>query len=131
LEYGRSIATTLAYTAAVDLTKELLEEEGLGVLSEIDVGRTLHETIGVTFGPYCILGVCVPQLAHRALKSDARVGLLLPCNVTVQRAGDRTIVSVIDARALLSIAGDPSLTPIADEVNTRLGRVLNALAMAG
>jgi uncharacterized protein (DUF302 family) len=51
--------------------------------------------------------------------------LLLPCNVVVQYDKEQTIVSIVDSRALLSIVGNPQLEPVAEDVNSRLQRVLD------
>ena len=47
-----------------------LKEEGFGVLTEIDVAKTLKEKIDVDFRRYRILGACSPRHAHRALSAD-------------------------------------------------------------
>ncbi|MGZ3497800.1 MAG: DUF302 domain-containing protein [Vulcanimicrobiaceae bacterium] len=127
-EYGRVVATDLPFEAAIDRVKSLLKDDGFGILCEIDVTKTLQEKLGKEFRPYRILGACNPPLAHQALSTDAQLGLLLPCNVVVQTEEGHTIVSAIDTRALMSVAKNPSLLPIADEVNTRLNRVLDRIA---
>jgi uncharacterized protein (DUF302 family) len=126
--YGKVVTTSLGYHDAVDRAKEILKDEGFGVLCEIDVAQTLLEKIGAEFAPYRILGACNPQFAHQALSLEPQLGLLLPCNVVVQVENGKTVVSAIDARALLGIVGNDHLLGVADEVNTRLGRVLDRIA---
>lgn len=126
--YGHVVSTRLPYDAAIEKVTSLLKDEGFGVLCDIDVAKTMRDKLGKEFRPYRILGACNPTLAHEALSSNAQLGLLLPCNVVVQSEGGRTIVSAINTRSLLSVASDPSLLPIADEVNARLVRVLDRIA---
>ncbi len=128
VQYGHTVSTTLSFDNAVERVTALLKDEGFGVLCDIDVTKTMHEKLGNEFRPYRILGACNPKLAYEALSSNAQLGLLLPCNVVVQVENGQTVISAINTRALLSIASDPSLLPIADEVNTRLMRVLDAVA---
>lgn len=129
--YGHRIVTPLAFEAAIRATKAALRSEGFGILCEIDVQRTLREKAGIELRPYVILGACNPHLAGNALQREPQIGLLLPCNVVVNEEGGKTIVSVIDAEALLTIAKQPDLQPMAAEVNARLKRVLDMVAAAG
>lgn len=83
--FSKTIAAP--FDQAVAQTREALSKEGFGVISEIDVSKTLKNKIGVDFRPYLILGACNPALAHEALKLEDKVGTMLPCNVVVQDAG--------------------------------------------
>jgi uncharacterized protein (DUF302 family) len=126
--YGNSVVTSLSFDAALARTKDALKDEGFGVLSEIDVAKTLKDKIDVEFRPYTILGACNPQLAHRALSAEDDLGLLLPCNVVVAVDDGGTRVSAIDAAAMMGMVGNAALTAIAAEVNERLERVLMRIA---
>ena len=125
--YAKVVTTKLSHADAVEQVTVLLKQEGFGVLCDIDVSKTLKEKIGADFRPYRILGACNPDFAHQALSEEAQLGLLLPCNVVVQEEEGTTVVSAIDARALLAVVGKPSLLTVADEVNARLGRVLDTI----
>jgi uncharacterized protein (DUF302 family) len=134
LKYGHAVRVRLSYEQALDRARALLKEEGFGVLCDVDVTATLKEKIGADFRRYRILGACNPSLAHQALERESQLGLLLPCNVVVQELDGTTIVSAIDARALLSLVGNSELLQVADEVNGGLRRTLErleALAKAG
>jgi len=128
LPYGREVRTGLSFDRAIDRAKELLKGEGFGVLCEIDVTATMQEKLGETFRPYRILGACNPQLAHRTLVAEPQIGLLLPCNVVVQELDGETIVSAINAQAMIGFVGNANLVGVADEVTERLDRVLDAIA---
>lgn len=127
IAYGYSTVIDAPFEDCVARVRDLLKAEGFGILCEIDVARTLKDKADVDFRPYLILGACNPQLAHRALSAEAQLGLLLPCNVVVQKDGDRTMVSAIDAQKMLELVGNPDVSEIASDANARLRRVIDAL----
>lgn len=113
---------------ARDRTIAALKTEGFGVLTEIDVRKTLMEKLGVDHPPYVILGACNPPLAHRALTGDPGVGLLLPCNVVVAAHPEGgSVVSAINPRAMFQVVDNKDLAPVVAEVEARLRRVIAAL----
>ncbi len=125
--YGFGTRVSLGFDAAVQRTTELLKEEGFGVLTTIDVQKTLREKLGAEFRRYVILGACNPPLAHRALTAELEIGLLLPCNVIVYEDGAATAVSFMDAGAALGFVGNPALDPVGREARERLERVARRL----
>ncbi len=130
LRYG--FETTLegtSYDGAVERVTGELKKEGFGVLTEIDIKATLKKKLGVDFRRYVILGACNPQLAHRALDAEPNIGLLLPCNVVVQEtAGGSVLVSIADPRAMFALVENADVAPVAEEAETRLRRVFDAIA---
>ncbi len=128
IPYGNVVSVDLPFDIAVDRIKSLLADEGFGVLCDIDVAKTLREKTSTDFRPYRIIGACNPSLAAQGLSQESQLGLLLPCNIVVQRENGQTIVSAIDTRSLLSLVGNPELEPIAEDVNARLQRVLERIA---
>jgi uncharacterized protein (DUF302 family) len=125
--YGFGTRVALAYPEAVARTRELLKEEGFGVLTEIDVKKTLKEKLGAEFQRYVILGACNPPLAHRALQAEREIGLILPCNVIVYEDGAGSVVSVMDPIPALGLVGNEALRPIAEDAAARLHRVIDRL----
>jgi uncharacterized protein (DUF302 family) len=127
LAYGYSRTVALAFPEALGKTRQALQNEGFGVLCEIDIKEKLKEKLGVEFHDYIILGACNPPLAYQALQHEKDLGLLLPCNVVVYNDGGQTVVAAIDAARMLSVVGNPRLEPIAAEVNERLRKVVDGV----
>lgn len=126
MSYSISKIIDLTYEEALEKVTDELKKEGFGVLTEIDVKATLKEKLAVDVPKYKILGACNPPFAHKALKAEPGVGLLLPCNVVVYESeSGETTVAAINAEAMLSVIGRDDITPIAKEVNQRLIRVMD------
>jgi uncharacterized protein (DUF302 family) len=127
--YGFKKILTLPVEEADLRVREELQKEGFGILTEIDVRATMKKKLDVDFKPYRILGACNPPLAHQALTAEEDIGLLLPCNVVVYEgeAEGTTVVAVISPRAQLGITGRDDIIPLAEEVEARMRRALDAL----
>ncbi len=127
IKYGFGKKLNLPYAEAVEKTKAALKEQGFGVLTEIDVKKTMKDKLDVDFRPYVIIGACNPPLAHRALSKTLDVGLLLPCNVVVYEDQGGSVVQVFDPEAGLAIVGVSELDPIGREARQRLQNALDSL----
>ena len=125
MAYSFTRQVDLSFEQALQKVTAELQREGFGVLTEIDVQATMKKKLNVQYKKYKILGACNPPLAHQALSAEPLVGLLLPCNVVVfENAQGKTVVSAIDAQAMLSVIDRPEVAPIAAEVNKKLKRVI-------
>lgn len=131
-ETGMTITLDGSFDEVKTRVTEALKTQGFGILTEIDVKKTLEEKLGVEFERYLILGACNPQLAHQALSSDRAIGLLLPCNVTLREtAAGRVEVSILDPERMFELASDATkakLGALPGEAKARLTRALEALA---
>lgn len=128
MSYVFSKTLNLPFEETVAKTREVLGAEGFGVITEIDVQKTLKTKFDVDFRRYLILGACNPSLAYEALKLEANVGAMLPCNVVVQEASDgRTEVSAIDPVASMQAIDNPALmakaSVVADKLRAAIGRL--------
>jgi uncharacterized protein (DUF302 family) len=125
---GRTTTLDLPHDAAVERVKAVFMEQGFGTLTEIYVQATLRAKIGEEVEGYTILGVCNPQLAHRALGVDRSVGLLLPCTVVVRDVEGGSLVEALDPQVMVTVPDEPALAPIADEAGVRIAAAMDALA---
>lgn len=124
------VPMTDAYEIAVEKVTAELQKEGFGVLTHIDVQATLKEKLDADFRRYVILGACNPPLAHQALTGNSLVGLLLPCNVTVEETDDGSLVNIVNPEAMLGMdpfVSDDQVCGVAAQARTRLERVASAL----
>ncbi|MFQ5568505.1 MAG: DUF302 domain-containing protein [Rhodothermales bacterium] len=128
---GFEISLTASYDEALQHVTDELKKEGFGVLSRIDIHAAFKEKLDVDFRPYTILGACNPPLAHRALTTVPEVGLLLPCNVTVEATADGgALVRIVNPNTMMTVGNlgdDEVISGVGAEAYERLMRVAASL----
>ena len=124
--YRTEVATGIV--ATIEAVTAALKDQGFGVLTRIDVHETLKQKLDVDIEPQVILGACNPQLAHRALQADPRIGALLPCNVVVRIENGKTVVEALDPKLIADVPDNEALGPIAEEAGTRIRAALDAMS---
>lgn len=128
---GFEVSLPLAFDEAIGVTRDALKAEGFGVLTEIDLKAAFKEKLGRDFRQYTILGACNPPLAFAAVTADPAIGLLLPCNVTVEAdAAGTSLVRLVDPEMMLAAAPgglSPALKEVATDAHNRMERVVGAL----
>ncbi len=118
------------FDEALERVGAALKDQGFGILTRIDVKATLKEKLDVDFRNYVILGACNPQLAHRALSARPDVGILLPCNVTVEKTDRGVEVKIADPQVMMGIGGfedDETVAGVAAEARMLLKKAADAL----
>ena len=128
---GFEVKMNKPYNQAVEVVTAALKSEGFGVLTSIDVKATMKEKLDEDFRPYVILGACNPPLAHRALTADSAIGLMLPCNVTIEEDGHNgALVRIIDPEVMMGVgefAKNPEIQEVAESASNKLKRVAQIL----
>ena len=129
---GFEVRIDAPFEEAIERVTDALREQGFGVLTRIDVRKTLKEKLGEDFRDYVILGACNPKLAHRALSARPEVGLMLPCNVTVENDPHGGVrIRIADPELMLTAGGleaDPEITSIARDAHGLLELAADSLA---
>ena len=127
---GYALITTVdrPFGQTLEAVREALQQQGFGVLTEIDLKATLKAKLDVDIEPQVILGACRPPLAHAALQAEPSVGVLLPCNVVVRASGtESTVVEALDPAPMVDLTGNEALSEVATDAKGRLQAALGAL----
>ncbi len=128
MSYYFNKTISLAFDEAVERVKAELKKDGFGVLTDIDVRKTLQEKIGVDFRPYRILGACNAPFAYKALQAEDKIGTMLPCSVIVQElAPGQVEVAAIDPLASMAAVKNEDLGAVGLEVRDKLRAVIERL----
>lgn len=128
MNYYFSKIIDMDFENAVEKTTEELKKEGFGVLTDIDVKQTLKKKLDVDFRKYRILGACNPLFAYRALQTEGKIGLMLPCNVIVQEIEIGKIeIAAIDPIASMQAVDNSKLAEIGEHVSKKLQKVIEQI----
>lgn len=128
MSYYFSKVLDYPFEEAIEKVTKELKEEGFGILTEINVKETFKKKLDVDFRKYRILGACNPQMAHKAISAESKIGTMLPCNVIVQETEDgKTEVSAVDPVASMTAIENNELGGIAEEVRSKLKTVIERL----
>lgn len=126
MTYHFSKIVEMPFDKAVAAATASLNANGFGVLTEINVRDTLKKKLDVDFRPYLILGACNPAMAYQALRSEDKIGTMLPCNVVVQQHdGGKVEISAVDPLASMQAIDNPALGDVAAKVRAMLKKVVD------
>jgi len=115
--YYLNKTTNYSFAEAEQKIIKALKERGFGILTEIDMQATMKNKLDKDIRPYKILGACNPNFAYQAMQEEEKIGIMLPCNVTVIETEDGNIdVSIMDPEVALQVVGNQSIKPFAKEV---------------
>lgn len=118
----------ISFNQALIKIKAALENEGFGIISEIDLKTTFQKKLQVEFYNYHILGACNPQYAFKALTYEDKIGTMLPCNIIVQEKIKGTIeVSAINPVVSMQAVINEKLVPLAFEISEKLKQFIDSL----
>lgn len=117
----------IGFDEAVARLPEVLQKEGFGIITQIDLKETFKNKLGADFRRYRIFGACNPKFALEAVRAEPHIGLLLPCNVVVYERDDgKAELGMIDPMQQLP-TDDPRLSGLAKNVAERLERAFAAM----
>ncbi len=126
--YHFSKKLPVTFEEAIPLVKTALQQEGLGVLTEIDVQAAFQKKLDRSFHRYLILGACHPHVAYDMLQIDDKAGVMYPCNVVVQEHTDGVVeVSAVDPLVMFLMVHSPQAKEIALKASAMMQRVIASL----
>ena len=102
--------------ASADL-EAAVKNHGFGVLHVHDLGAILRSK-GFEFDEECkVFEVCNPGQAAKALSSDMRMNMALPCRISVYTENGKTKIGLIKPEPMFAtLTDDASIAGIAREV---------------
>jgi uncharacterized protein (DUF302 family) len=107
---------------------EVCARHHFGVLGSINLRQKLNDK-GVPFERECLIfEVCNPLQAKKVLEANIAISVALPCRIAVYQEDGGTKIATIRPSALLGMFPNPELTPVAQEVEEAMSRIMQDLA---
>jgi len=117
-----------SFEVAEEKTRAALKEIGFGILTEIDFQATMKAKLDKDIQKYKILGACNPNYAYEAFQAEEKIGIMLPCNVTViENKNGGVDVSIINPMEAFKIVDNAEVEPFAVEVKKVLEGALDKI----
>ncbi|MCB1754633.1 MAG: DUF302 domain-containing protein [Gammaproteobacteria bacterium] len=127
-DYTLSARLNLPIAEAVDRLTEVMKDIGLGIVSDIDVQKTIKNKLDQDIAPYRIIGACNPMLAKRLIEAAPQAGALLPCNVVAREVDGETFFDFMAPKPVLGLETNPVAAEVANDADEKLRKVIAALA---
>ena len=127
MDYGYKKEVSLEFEKAVEKITEELKKEGFGILSTIDMKKTLKNKLNVDIEEYKIMEACNPPNAYKAIQTEQDIGLMLPCNVILYKKSDRVFVSAILPTVIMGTINNENLQKIAADIENKLKKAINGV----
>jgi len=112
-------------STVVELQKEI-EKNGMRVLHIHDVQATLAQK-GLAHEPFKMIEFCKADYAHTLLGINPRVGIFLPCKISVYIQGEETFISVLNLNSITSLFSDATVISLLSEVNDIVKKIVDSL----
>jgi uncharacterized protein (DUF302 family) len=96
--------------------------------------HNLRETMAkkdVQLGRECLIyEVCQPQQAKKVLDQNLTVSTMLPCRISLFEEDGETVLVTLKPTALVEFFDEPSLRPVAQEVEDSLLKIMTDAAQS-
>jgi uncharacterized protein (DUF302 family) len=127
--YAFGVELHMPFNVAVERVIQALKDEGLGVVSDVDVQAIMRNKLQEEIAPYRILGACAPGLAKRVMEAEPEAGALLPCSVIVREIHpDLTGVTFMDPEAVFSLAENEAVEQVGRDARALIEAVRDRLS---
>jgi uncharacterized protein (DUF302 family) len=126
MSYYYSKTVQGSFDQTIEKVTDNLKKEGFGIITQIDVTKTMKDKLNVDFKNYRILGACNPPYAYKALQAEDKIGVLLPCNVIVQEKipGEIEIACVNPVVSMQNVKNS-ALESVAKEIQDKLHKAVD------
>ena len=120
MQYPRKIR--MEFSSVVGKVIQNLKAQGFTNVSDIDINKSLGQSLGIKFRNYKILVVLNPRFAYEVISLESHLGAMMTCSVVIQEHENEEVeVSAINPLENLdSSSSTLQLAEVAQEMGVRL-----------
>ena len=125
--FNLKTSTKEKFSKVLKKVKKLLDKEGFGVLSDINIKKKIEKKTGNKMKNYRMLGACNPEFANSVLQEDKSIGLFLPCSVVVYEQEGVVYVEILDPVFTATLFNNEKIAEVSADVQERLKNVIDKI----
>ena len=125
MEFDYTTTTTKSFDDAVQSVEEEVAKAGMRVLHVHDVQKTLVEK-GFERAPFKIIEFCNAAYASEVLSADIRIGIFLPCRITVYVEKEETHISGMRPLMLSQFFPKAGIESTLEKIDQKVQEILSA-----
>ncbi len=125
--YTHSTSIALPIEQAIEKLQAVMQVAGLGIVSDVDVQKTIKTKLNEDIAPYRILGACNPVLAKKLIEAVPQAGALLPCTVIARETNGVTAIDFMAPEIVLGLEKHPIASAVGKDAAEKINKVINEL----
>ena len=127
--YAFGVELKLPFNEAIEQVQKAIQEEGLGIVSDVDIQAIMRNKLQEEIAPWHMLGACAPGLAKRVMEAEPEAAALLPCSVVVREIKPGlTGVTFMDPEAVLALSENPSVAEVGRDAKAIIESIRDRLS---
>lgn len=105
------------FLALVEYIRDVAQENGFGILYEINFQQKFKAKLNIEFDHYHQLWVCNPSIGYNLLNTDKSIWSLLPCPICIYQEWDKYFVSIVKPSAQLWLSDNEAISLLAQKAD--------------
>ena len=124
MKFDYTVTSSKDFDEAVAAVEAKAQEKGFKVLYTHDTQANLKDK-GFEIEPFKTVEICNAKFAHKVLRADKNIGLMMPCKINVYREEDKTIISAMRPLVISQFFPDADLGEIPKEIDSILKSIVD------
>lgn len=127
MEYCFKKRSSLSFEDTLKKARDVLLQNDFSIMMELNIKEAMEKKLYVQCEPYMIIGACHAPFAHRLLRAEKELGVMLPCNLAVFEENGEVNVAMVHPRTLMSLSDNEEIQAVAGEAEERIQKIFDEI----